>query len=102
MPYRTRKKMSPLPETLPLGKIYAILEAPGWSDWMPGPVPGQGGRRVRQTGGVILRAHVYHNKEERWYGLLLGSVFLGWWLLPFSQEWWGHIRYRMSGSPAVC
>jgi hypothetical protein len=41
---------------------------------MHGPVPGWGGRRVRQTGGEILLAHVYHNEEERWCRLLSGSV----------------------------
>jgi hypothetical protein len=66
--------MPPLPETPVRGKIYVILEAPGWSDWMPGPVPGRGGRWVRQTGSKILPAHVYHNEEERWCRLLLGSV----------------------------
>jgi hypothetical protein len=53
-----------LSETLARGKIYAILEGPGWSDWMPGPIPGRGGRRAGQTGGEILPAHVYHNEEE--------------------------------------
>jgi hypothetical protein len=45
-------------------KIYLILEASGWSDWGPGPIPGQGGSRVRQTGGEILPAHVYHNEDK--------------------------------------
>jgi hypothetical protein len=53
-----------LSKTLARGKIYAILEGPGWSDWMPGPIPGRGGRRAGQTGGEILPAHVYHNEEE--------------------------------------
>jgi hypothetical protein len=57
--------MLPLPKTPALGKIYAILEDPGWSGWTPGPVPGQGGSRVGQTGGKILPAHVYRNEEER-------------------------------------
>jgi hypothetical protein len=47
-----------LPETPALSKIYLILEALRWSDWMPRPVPGQGGRWVGQTGGEILPAHV--------------------------------------------
>jgi hypothetical protein len=55
-------------------KIYVLLEAPGWSDWMPVPVPGRGGRRAKQTGGKILPAYIYRNKEERWCGLLPGSV----------------------------
>jgi hypothetical protein len=42
-----------------LVKIYLILEAPWWSDWMPRPVPGRGGRRAEQTSGEILSAHVY-------------------------------------------
>jgi hypothetical protein len=74
--------MLSLPETLMRGKIYVIMEAPGWSNWMPETVPGRGGRRVRQTGGKILSAHVYHNEEERWCELLPGSIFLGWWLYP--------------------
>jgi hypothetical protein len=56
--------MTPLPETLAPSKIYVILEAPGWSDWMSGPIPGQGGRQVGQT-CEIMSAHVYHNEEER-------------------------------------
>jgi hypothetical protein len=57
--------MSPLSETSTLDKIYAILEAFGWSDWIPRPIPGHGVRWVRQTGGEILLAHVYHNEQER-------------------------------------
>jgi hypothetical protein len=45
MSCRAKQYMSPLPKTLALGKIYAILKAPGWNDWMPGSVPGRGGRR---------------------------------------------------------
>jgi hypothetical protein len=30
------------------------------------------------------------------------EFFLGWWSLLFSQEWWGHIRYEVCGSLAVC
>jgi hypothetical protein len=41
---------------------------------MPGPVPGWGGKRNRQTGGEILPAHVYRNEEERWFGFLLGLI----------------------------
>jgi hypothetical protein len=55
-------------------KIYVILEALGWSDGMPGPVPGHGGRWVIQTGGKILLAHVYRNVKEIWCGLLPGSI----------------------------
>jgi hypothetical protein len=55
--------MSPLPETPTLGKAYLILETPGWSNWMPRPVSGQGERRVGQIGGEILSAHVYRNKK---------------------------------------
>jgi hypothetical protein len=39
------------------------------------PISGWGGRRVRQTCGKILLAHIYHNEEERWCGLLPDSVF---------------------------
>jgi hypothetical protein len=45
---------------------------------MPRPVLGRGGRRVRQTGGEILLAHVYHNEEERWCRFLSGSVLFRW------------------------
>jgi hypothetical protein len=30
------------------------------------------------------------------------EFFYSWWSLLFSQELWGHIRYGVSGSPAVC
>jgi hypothetical protein len=33
--------------------------------------------------------------------LLLGLVFLGWWPILFSLEWWGLNRYRVYGSPTV-
>jgi hypothetical protein len=66
--------MLPLFETLTRDKIYVILEAPRWSDWMPGPIPRRGGRQARQTGSKILPAHAYRNEEERWCGLLSGSV----------------------------
>jgi hypothetical protein len=69
-----RQYMPLLTETLAFGKIYAILEAHGCSDWMSGFVSGREGRRVGQTGGEILCAHVYHNEEERWCGVLPGSV----------------------------
>jgi hypothetical protein len=29
--------------------------------------------------------------------LLSGLVFLSWWSLLFSQEWWGHILYGVYG-----
>jgi hypothetical protein len=31
---------------------------------MPGPIPGRGGRRVEQTGGKIMSAHVYCNEKS--------------------------------------
>jgi hypothetical protein len=68
--------MLPLPKTSVHGKIYATLEALGWSNWMPGPILDRDGRWVRQTGGEILHAHVYRNVEGRWCGLLPGSVLL--------------------------
>jgi hypothetical protein len=46
-----------------LGKNYPILEAPGWSDWMSGPVPDWRGRWIGQTGDEILPTHIYHNEE---------------------------------------
>jgi hypothetical protein len=67
--------MPSLPKPLTLGKIYLILEAPGWSGWISGPILGRGGRRTGQTDGEILPIYVYHNEEERWYGLLPGSDF---------------------------
>jgi hypothetical protein len=30
------------------------------------------------------------------------QFFLDWWSLLFRQEWWGHIRYEVYDSPAVC
>jgi hypothetical protein len=33
-----------------LVKIYPILEVPGWSDWMPGPVLSWGGRHAVTPG----------------------------------------------------
>jgi hypothetical protein len=57
--------MSPLSEISVLDKIYPIMEALGWSDWMPGPVLVWVGRRAGQTGGRILPAHIYRNEEER-------------------------------------
>jgi hypothetical protein len=32
------------------GKIYQILEVPGWCDWMPGPVLSRGGRHAVTPG----------------------------------------------------
>jgi hypothetical protein len=45
-------------------KIYPILEPPEWSDCFSEPISGRGGRRARQTGGEIMPAHVYFNKEK--------------------------------------
>jgi hypothetical protein len=47
-----------------LVKIYLILGAPGWSDWVPRPILCWGGRRAGQTGGKILPAHIYHNERK--------------------------------------
>jgi hypothetical protein len=33
--------------------------------------------------------------------LFLDLIFLGRWSLPFSQEWWGRIRYEVCGSSAI-
>jgi hypothetical protein len=63
-----------------------ILEAPGWSDWMLGPVMGQGRKRVKQTGGEILPAHVYRNEEEGWCGILSGSVLFILMLHPLQSK----------------
>jgi hypothetical protein len=55
-------------------KIDAKLRAPGWSNWIPRHVSGRGGRSAGKIGGETLLAHVCHNEEERWCGLLPGSV----------------------------
>jgi hypothetical protein len=55
-----------------LVKIYWILEAPGWSDQMPGPIPGWGGRHTEQTGGEILPVHVYRNEKKVTVWISLG------------------------------
>jgi hypothetical protein len=57
-----------------LGKIYPVLEASGLSDWMPGHVPGQGGRRAGQTVGEILPTHVYRSEEKCRCGLFPSLV----------------------------
>jgi hypothetical protein len=49
-------------------KIYVILEAPGWTDWMPGSIPGRADRWRNPA------YHIYCNEEKRWCGLLPGSV----------------------------
>jgi hypothetical protein len=46
----------------------------GWSDWMPMPIPGWGGRRAEQIGSKILAAHVYRNEEKWLCGLFLSLV----------------------------
>jgi hypothetical protein len=55
-------------------KIYALWEAPGWSDGRPGSVPGQGGRRVGLTAGEIPPTQIYCIDEERLYELLASLV----------------------------
>jgi hypothetical protein len=55
-----------------LVKIYLILEAPGWSDWMSRPVPSWGGRRGGQRGGEIMPSHVYYNEEKAMVWITLG------------------------------
>jgi hypothetical protein len=89
-------------ETPVRGKIYAILEAHGWSDWLLGPVLGQGGRQVGQTGGEILSAHVYHNDEERWCRLLQGSVLFRLVAPPLQSRVVGPYPIWVYGSPAIC
>jgi hypothetical protein len=66
--------MSLLPKTPTPDKIYLILEALGWSNWMSGPIPSQGGRRASRTCDKILPAHVYHNEERQRHGLFSGLV----------------------------
>jgi hypothetical protein len=60
------------------GKTYLILETPGWSYVMLGPVLGHGERQAEDTSGEILPAHIYCKEEKWWCGLFLGLVFLGW------------------------
>jgi hypothetical protein len=57
------------------GRAYPVLKGPRQSDWIPGPIPGQGGRRNGLTGSEIMSAHDYHHEEKWWYGLLPGLVF---------------------------
>jgi hypothetical protein len=53
-----------LPEPLVHNKTYLILETLRWSDWMPRPIPGQGGQLDEKTGDEILPAHIYLNEEK--------------------------------------
>jgi hypothetical protein len=62
--------------------------------------PGSLGRgRMGRTDGRILFI-LCLGEDLVW--LEYSSSFLGGWLLLFSQEWWGHIHYRVCGSPNVC
>jgi hypothetical protein len=47
-----------------LVKFYLILEPSGWSNWMPGPISGRGGRWTEKTGGGILPAHIYRKERK--------------------------------------
>jgi hypothetical protein len=38
-------------------RAYPILKALEWSEWTPGPIPGQGGKQAGQTAGEILPTH---------------------------------------------
>jgi hypothetical protein len=68
----------------------------------PGPA------RVREGGGLgrqVLKSYLPTSTVVRKRdGVDCSRVqfFLSWWTLLFSQEWWGHIRYRVYGSSAVC
>jgi hypothetical protein len=42
---------------------------------MPGPISGRGGRRVGQTGGEILPAHIYYNEENVIVCITLGLSY---------------------------
>jgi hypothetical protein len=68
-----------------IGKAYPILKAPRWSDWMPKPVPGRGGRQVGQIGGEILSVHDYRNEGKRWRRLLPSSVLFRLVTSPLQQ-----------------
>jgi hypothetical protein len=61
-------------------------------------LPATGDSRAWLQGGQAC-AEVGHKEEFRSGPDL---VLLSWWSLPFSQEWWGHIRYRGLGSLVVC
>jgi hypothetical protein len=47
-----------------LVKIYPILKAPGWSDWVSRPIPSWGGRHAEQTSDEIQLTHIYCNEEK--------------------------------------
>jgi hypothetical protein len=47
-----------------LVKIYPILEAFGWSNWMLGPILSRRGRQAEQTGGEKLPAHIYRMERK--------------------------------------
>jgi hypothetical protein len=74
-PVMPDNKCHRFPKPCHLVKIYPILETPGWSDWMSGPVPGQGGRRAGQTGGEILPANIYYNEENVIVCITLGLSY---------------------------
>jgi hypothetical protein len=94
--------MPPLPETLMLGKIYAILEALYGATGCPGSSQvREGGGSGTQVAESCLPTSTVMRKRD---GVDCSQVqfFLGWWPLLFGQQWWGHIWYRVYGSPAVC
>jgi hypothetical protein len=77
MSCRARQLMPPLPETLVLGKIYLILEAPRWSTGCPGPSRvGEGGGPSRQLVKSCLPTSTVMRKR---YGVDCSRVqfFLG-------------------------
>jgi hypothetical protein len=59
-------------------------------------------RQTRLTGGEILPTRNYRDGEKTGAHYSHVWFFLDWWSLLFSQEWWGHIRYKVLGSPTVC
>jgi hypothetical protein len=76
-PVKPDNKCHRFPRPRHLVKIYPILEAPGWSDYMTEPVPGRGGRLAGWTGGEILPAHIYCSEEKVMVWIIPGfSSFL--------------------------
>jgi hypothetical protein len=69
---------------------------------MSGPISGQGGRRARLIVGKSCLPTSTIMKKRDCTDCSWVQFFLGWWPILFNQEWWGHIRYGLYGSPAVC
>jgi hypothetical protein len=82
-------------------RAYPLLRAPGWSNWMPEPILGQGRKRNGHTCGEIWPAHVYRIEGRRRRGLLPGLVLFRLVAPPLLPRVVGHIRYGVCGSLAI-